>query len=61
MVGDTTFDVQMALAAGSGALGVAWGYHPADSLWQAGAHHVTADCTELERTLDTLLLTKEPS
>ena len=32
MVGDTTFDMEMARAAGVGALGVAWGYHSIDEL-----------------------------
>lgn len=47
MVGDTTFDVQMALAAGSGALGVAWGYHPVAELREAGAHGVIETCKHL--------------
>lgn len=47
MVGDTTFDVQMALAAGSGALGVAWGYHPVAELREAGAHGVIEACKQL--------------
>jgi phosphoglycolate phosphatase len=37
MVGDTTFDVGMARAAGVRAIGVGWGYHPAHSLSAAGA------------------------
>ena len=40
MVGDTTFDMAMALAAGAGALGVGWGYHTVEELRQAGAHSV---------------------
>jgi len=32
MVGDTTFDMDMARAAGIRAIGVSWGYHPADHL-----------------------------
>lgn len=32
MVGDTTFDMDMARAAGIRKIGVAWGYHPADAL-----------------------------
>jgi phosphoglycolate phosphatase len=32
MVGDTTFDMEMARAVGMGAIGVSWGYHPADRL-----------------------------
>ena len=40
MIGDTTFDMKMALAAGVGALGVAWGYHTPEELREAGAHAV---------------------
>lgn len=32
MVGDTTYDMDMARAAGIGAIGVSWGYHPAAEL-----------------------------
>ena len=38
MIGDTTFDMQMARNAGTMALGVAWGYHENDELRAAGAH-----------------------
>ncbi len=37
MVGDTSYDITMARAAGVGAIGVAWGYHPVDNLLAAGA------------------------
>jgi phosphoglycolate phosphatase len=37
MVGDTVFDVEMARAAGVAAIGVGWGYHPAEALRAAGA------------------------
>jgi len=47
MVGDTTFDITMARAAGTDALGVAWGYHPASALREAGARLVL-------ETMDTL-------
>lgn len=36
-VGDTVFDMHMALAAGVRALGVAWGYHRSEELLSAGA------------------------
>lgn len=32
MVGDTSFDIDMARAAGTGAIAVSWGYHPAETL-----------------------------
>jgi len=37
MVGDTTFDMTMARAASVAAVGVAWGYHDAADLYDAGA------------------------
>ncbi|MFM6852914.1 MAG: HAD-IA family hydrolase [Sphingopyxis sp.] len=37
VIGDTSFDMGMAVAAGAGALGVAWGYHPPATLRGAGA------------------------
>jgi len=37
MVGDTSYDMEMARAAGVGALGVTWGYHPPAALSDAGA------------------------
>ena len=37
MVGDTSYDMTMAHAAGVGAIGVAWGYHPVEVLAKAGA------------------------
>ena len=40
MIGDTTFDMEMAQVAGARALGVAWGYHGADELIEAGAEAV---------------------
>jgi phosphoglycolate phosphatase len=56
MVGDTSFDMEMALAAGVGAVGVDWGYHAADRLRSAGAHTIVSDSThllgEIERQLE---------
>jgi len=40
MIGDTSFDMMMAAAAGAHALGVGWGYHGADELRSAGARDV---------------------
>ena len=40
MVGDTSYDMEMACSAGVRAIGVGWGYHTADRLLQAGAHAV---------------------
>ena len=40
LVGDTTFDIEMAVNAGAHALGVGWGYHQADELRAVGARMV---------------------
>ncbi|MGH6920931.1 MAG: HAD-IA family hydrolase [Geminicoccaceae bacterium] len=40
MVGDTSYDMQMARAAGVRAIGVGWGYHPAVALELAGAEAI---------------------
>lgn len=37
MIGDTSFDMAMARAAGVRAIGVSWGYHPVAALREAGA------------------------
>jgi len=54
MIGDTTFDMLMARAAKVAALGVAWGYHPAEELSDAGAAAVVADYAGLVPALATL-------
>jgi phosphoglycolate phosphatase len=48
MVGDTTFDILMARAAGAGGIGVSWGNHPADELEAAGAVAVLDSFADLE-------------
>jgi phosphoglycolate phosphatase len=55
MIGDTTFDIEMGLSAGASAVGVCWGYHPAEALHAAGAPHVAANRIELERALDQIM------
>lgn len=47
MIGDTTFDIQMARNAGTSAIGVSWGVHESEELHDAGAHHVADDFDEL--------------
>lgn len=51
MVGDTSFDMDMARQAGLAGLGVGWGYHPPDALRASGALHVAGDFAELGRIL----------
>lgn len=40
MIGDTTYDIEMARTAGVGAIGVTWGYHHRSELEDAGAHTI---------------------
>jgi phosphoglycolate phosphatase len=47
VIGDTSFDMEMARAAGATAIGVAWGYHEVAELWKAGAHAVIAQPADL--------------
>ncbi|WP_375460776.1 HAD-IA family hydrolase [uncultured Enterovirga sp.] len=47
MVGDTSFDMLMAGAAGVRPIGVAWGYHPVPALIEAGAETVIRTIEEL--------------
>lgn len=54
MVGDTTFDIHMARAAGIAAVGVAWGCHEADALRAAGASAIIEDFQQLDATLEQL-------
>ena len=51
MIGDTTYDVEMAISAGARAVGVGWGYHEKNELLEAGAHEVADDADELVATL----------
>jgi len=48
MIGDTSFDMEMARAADMRALGVAWGYHEPRELLQTGASAVAETMEELE-------------
>ncbi len=54
MVGDTSFDMDMARAAGMAAIGVGWGYHPAADLHAAGAAAVIDRFDALAGALGTL-------
>lgn len=55
MIGDTTFDMEMARNAGVWAIGVAWGYHEVAELTAAGAHTVVHDYAELAVAIDELM------
>jgi phosphoglycolate phosphatase len=52
MIGDTTFDMAMARAAGVRPIGVGWGYHPATELTRSGASAVAVDYPDLLRLLN---------
>ncbi len=52
MVGDTSFDMEMAQAAGVRGIGVSWGYHSRARL--AAADHLIDDYAELRPLLDQL-------
>lgn len=54
MIGDTSYDMQMARAAGARALGVAWGYHPASELTAAGAHAIADVVAALPRLVESV-------
>jgi phosphoglycolate phosphatase len=47
MVGDTSYDMAMAVAAGTAAVGVGWGYHVPGALYAAGAITVVDDAAAL--------------
>lgn len=51
MIGDTAYDMAMAVNAGVRAIGVAWGYHDPDELRAAGAEHVAATPADLTEYL----------
>ena len=51
MIGDTTFDIAMAVAAGVRPIGVAWGYHHAAELLAAGAVAVAETPAHLQEML----------
>ena len=53
LIGDTSFDMVMARAAGAGAIGVSWGYHAPELLRQSGAQWLVDDADELLRAIDT--------
>lgn len=55
MVGDTTFDVASARAAGAACVGVLWGIHDARTLREAGAIALAKNAADLAREVRRLL------
>ena len=51
MIGDTSFDMAMAVNAGVRAIGVDWGYHHPRDLVEAGASAVAGSIAELRLLL----------
>ncbi len=54
VIGDTSYDMTMARAAGAAALGVGWGYHPTAALTAAGAQAIVSRFNDVEEYLDRL-------
>ena len=54
LVGDTTFDMEMAANAGTAAIGAGWGYHEPAALRSAGADRVVARPADLAAALQSL-------
>jgi phosphoglycolate phosphatase len=51
MIGDTSYDIAMGVAAGARSLGVDWGYHDAHELIATGAYAVAETTADLPRLL----------
>lgn len=58
MIGDTIFDITMAVRAGAHAVGVSWGYHAPAELRKAGARGVAGRFAELPGMLKTIWSSK---
>ncbi len=54
LIGDTTFDMEMAGNAGIAAIGVAWGYHEPKDLRQSGAAAIVESFAEIPDALSEL-------
>ena len=55
MIGDTSFDLEMAGNAGTLAIGVAWGYHGRNELLDSGAHVIVDGFADLPGALEKLV------
>ena len=58
-VGDTRYDMEMAVAAGAAPIGVSWGYHAADDLLLTGAERVIEGFPELFEVIDEGVVERE--
>ena len=55
MIGDTTFDIEMAQNAGVPGIGVAWGNHSPDALERAGACHIVETVDALPEVINRIM------
>lgn len=55
MIGDTSFDMEMARNAGIPAIGVSWGYHPVEELLGSGAATILDTFDALPAAVDDLI------
>ena len=55
MIGDSSYDMMMARAAGAFALGVTWGYQSGRSLEAAGAHRLVGDYAAVDVAIEDFL------
>lgn len=51
VIGDTSFDIELAKNAGAGAIGVKWGYHDSEELEAAGADRLVGSFLEVPDAL----------
>ena len=58
MIGDTAHDIVMARQAGVYAIGVTWGFHTADELFEAGSDEIVSDFNELREVLQNVKRTQ---
>ena len=54
MIGDTSYDMEMAVNAKVKPIGVNWGYHTSDVLRESGAEHIVEDYPALQALLASL-------
>ncbi len=58
MIGDTTFDMEMARNACVKAIGVSWGYHEPEELLATGAGVIVDDYAQLQPALNSVVVLK---
>lgn len=55
MIGDTTFDMELGVAAGAKTIGVTWGYHNRALLEASGANIIIEDYADLDAAIEEVL------